>query len=112
MLEAVATGATLQFRFLGGAVGLAIVSSVMNSYLKSKLKNAIPQKDLEALLQTTSVLTTFDPGSLHLVREVFAAGYNIQFRIMIGFAAAQFLAGALMWKGRAQVKAIEKGTSV
>lgn len=103
-LPAVATGAIVQFRFLGGVIGLSITSSVMNEYLKTHLATILSSDALAALLQRTEILAKFAPDVQEKVIEVFAQGYDLQYKIITGFAAAQFLAVMLMWKKGEQIK--------
>lgn len=100
-----ATGAVIQFRFLGGAIGLSIVSSILNGMLKSQLRGILPARELASLLESTEVISTFTPTVRNKVLEVFAQNYQVQFRIMIGFAAAQIPAAALLWRRGEQLKA-------
>lgn len=102
---AVATGAVIQFRFLGGLIGLSIASSVMNSYLKTHLKEILSPDALVALLKSPKVLATFGPDMQKKVIEVFAKSYDLQYTLMIAFAAAQFPAAMMMWKKKEQIKA-------
>lgn len=102
---AVATGAIIQFRFLGGLIGLSITSNVMNSYLKTHLKGILSSDALAALLKSSKVLATFGPVVQKKVIEIFAQNYDLQYTLMIGFAAAQFPAAAMIWKKREQIKA-------
>jgi hypothetical protein len=107
---AVATGAIIQFRFLGGALGLAIASNVLNGMLKTQLRGVLPPQQLQALLQNTAIIQTLTADQQQTIRTVFAHSYTIQYRIMIGFAAAQFPAAAFLWRqgrGATQLAAVE-----
>ena len=96
---ATATGAMIQFRQMGGAIGLTIGSSLLNSHLKSHLAPPLLSPDqLSRLLQSTSQIQTFAPQLQEVVRDVFASGYNLQMKVITGFAAAQFPAVMLMVK--------------
>lgn len=53
------------------------------------------------------MMATFTPGIRKSVQEVFAQGYNLQYKIMAGLAAAQFPAAALMWRKGGQILAAE-----
>ena len=96
LLLAVATGAVIQFRFLGGAIGLSIASSVLNGKLKSELRGVLLSSELTALLQTTEVIKSLSPEKAQRVRQTFVDSYNVQFKIMLGFAAAQVVATAML----------------
>lgn len=105
---AVATGAIIQFRFLGGAIGLGIASNVLNGMLKSRLHDVLSPEQLQTLLQNTASIWTPGVEQQKTVQAVFAQSYNVQFQIMIGFAAAQFPAAALLWRrGATQLTSVE-----
>lgn len=97
---AISGGALLQFRVFGGALGLAIASSVMNNHLTSHLRAIFGPEQLATVLQSTEAIRRFPPEVQKQVRRAFAQGYNLQMRIMIGLAGAQFLAVALLWRKR------------
>lgn len=105
MYTAVAIGAVIQFRFLAGAIGLAIASTILNTMLKSDLNDVLAPAQLEALLQTTDIIQSLPPGTQDIVKGVFSRAYNIQFKIMLGFAAAQFPATALLFRRGPQIRA-------
>lgn len=86
---------------LGGAIGLAIATSLMNSHLKANLASHLSVSQLGALLTSSSSVHSLPLDLQALVRLVFAKGYLLQFRIVTGFCAAQFLATAMMWKRKA-----------
>jgi hypothetical protein len=91
-------GTTTQFRLMGGAIGLAITTSVLNGFIRSHLSKVLSIDDIVALLQTSQTLENFDPIVQAQIRQVFAAGYTLQIKIVIGFAAGQILASAIMWQ--------------
>ena len=92
-------GAVVQFRVMGGAVGLAIVTCVMNSWTESALSPLLASDQLAAILQTTAAINALQPADLQTaVRTLLGNGYIIQMRIMIGFAVAQFPATLLVWQ--------------
>ena len=77
----------------------------MNGYLRTHLTEILPPEALAALLKTTKVLATFAPDVQERVIEVFAQSYDLQYTLMIAFAAAQFPAAAMLWKKDEQIKA-------
>lgn len=83
---------------LGGILGLAIVTSVMNRWIRLPLLEILPSEQVKALLETTDALKSFPEATQLAVRELFGQGYNLQLKIMIGFAVAQIPATLMMWK--------------
>ena len=97
-LLAVALSALIQFRTMGGAIGLAIVTTVMNNYVKSHLANYLSQDQIGNLLRTTEAFPTLPPDLADTVKRIFEDGYNLQMRVVVGFSAAQIPAALLMWQ--------------
>lgn len=83
---------------MGGAIGLAIVTSILNGFVSSRLSAFLPEDQVVALLQTSAVVNSLSPEHQERVRAIFGRGYNIQMRILIGLAAAQLPSSALMWQ--------------
>ena len=76
---------------------LAIVTSVMNRWVRSELEHFLPIEQVELLLQTTDIISKLPEAVQSQAREVFGRGYNLQMKIMIGMAAAQVPSTLLMW---------------
>ena len=98
LITAVASGALLQFRILGGAMGLAIASNVLNNHLTSSLTGVIGADELSVLLQSTASLAQLPAGVQAQVLAAFSDGYNLQMIIMTAFAGAQLLTVGLLWR--------------
>lgn len=96
--SAVSMAAVAQFRVLGGLVGLAIVTSVMNRWIASPLLEVLSPDQAQATLETTAALNSFPQATQLTARAIFGEGFNLQVKILIGFAVAQVLATALMWE--------------
>lgn len=88
----------LQFRTMGGAIGLAIVTTVLNSYIKSHLSAFLSPQEVNALLKSTQAFIALPPELAETVKTVFAKGYNLQMQIMVGFSAAQVPVALMMWQ--------------
>lgn len=99
---AISSGAVLQFRVFGGALGLALASAVMNSYLTSHLSQSIGPEHLGAVLQSTDAITGFPMDLQKLILERFAEGYDLQMKILTGFGGLQVLCVGLLWRGRGE----------
>jgi hypothetical protein len=83
---------------LGGAVGIAVVNAVLNSYVRLHLRSTLTAGQLDAILQSASRIKSLTPALQEIVRVVYGQAYNLQLRVTIAFTAAQFLAVILMWK--------------
>ncbi|KAF1835914.1 MFS general substrate transporter [Decorospora gaudefroyi] len=95
---ATGSGALVEFRILGGALGLAIMAATIENYLKSHLGPLLPADTLNALLKTSTVIDTLPADVRIAVLTVYADAYILLWRITTGFSAAQFLAIAMIWK--------------
>ena len=90
-------GAVVQFRIMGGAVGLAIVTTTLNSYMSSHLSVLIPMQQLQAVLRSVDAINKLSPTLQSHIRAALGYCYNLQMRVMIGFGAAQIPASLLFW---------------
>ena len=93
-----ASGALLQFRMFGGALGLAVASNVLNNHLRSSLAGVIPASQLAELLKSTASIRLLPDEVRIRVLQAFSEGYNLQMKIMAGFAGAQVLTVATLWR--------------
>ncbi|KAI9043094.1 MFS general substrate transporter [Aspergillus affinis] len=96
--KAVAMGTVAQFRVMGGTICLAIVTAASQALLRSRLGHQLPPSQVDAILQSTEMLTSLSPDTQDLVRQVYSAGYNLQMKILAGFAGGQVIASGLMWQ--------------
>ncbi|KAL1801393.1 hypothetical protein ACET3X_001735 [Alternaria dauci] len=94
---AVGSAATSQFRTLGGLIGIAIVTSISTPYIRSHLTDILPLELAESLLERTELAQHLSPDTLERVRMVFGEAYNLQVKVLIGFAAAKVPVTGLMW---------------
>lgn len=92
------TASVAQFRFLGGALGLAAVTNAMQTLVKRELSAALTVGQIEQLFQSTSAISGFPPALQQTVRQAFEHGFALEMKILLGFTAAQFLAILLMWQ--------------
>ncbi|MCJ1349214.1 hypothetical protein MMC31_007450 [Peltigera leucophlebia] len=95
---AVAIGAANQFRLLGGAIGLGICTNILASKVKTDLSPVLSSEQLKAILLSFQLIEALGPAAQATVRTVYAEGYNLQMRVLIGISAAEVLATLMMWE--------------
>ncbi|KAJ5224653.1 uncharacterized protein N7469_008156 [Penicillium citrinum] len=101
----IATGFVVQVRFLGGALGLAIASNILNGRLANHLQGILTKHELHFFLENVERMKNFAPHLKDEVHQVFAGSFTTQMRVMIGFAAAQLPAILLLIKPGQQLAA-------
>lgn len=82
---------------MGGVIGLAIVTAAYKGYVNSHLE-FLTLEERAQLLKSVEHIVLFDTETQDHIRSVFAGGYNLQFRILIAFSAAQIPSSLLMWQ--------------
>ncbi|KAI1425930.1 putative multidrug resistance protein fnx1 [Xylaria sp. FL1777] len=93
--NATALGAGSQFRFMGGAIVLAISTSIFNGYVRPRLASELGIPDADTLIQ---VLPTFPIELQEEARRILAGGYSHQILVLAVSAALQVPATLLMWQ--------------
>lgn len=83
---------------MGGVIGLAIVTAAYKANVISSLDQFLTLEQRSRILQTPQTIASFDSIAKEKIERAFASGYNLQFRILIGFAAAQIPSSLLMWQ--------------
>ncbi len=91
-------GALNQFRQLGGAIGLGILTSVLDHRLQSALALVLSREQFDAIYTAPEAIESLPPDLRAAVSSAFAGGYNLQMRILTGICAAQLLTLIVMWK--------------
>ncbi|OTB00543.1 hypothetical protein M426DRAFT_324209 [Hypoxylon sp. CI-4A] len=106
---AVAMGAVTQIRVLGGTVGLAISSTILNNHLSSKLPDLLSPTDIEQISDSVQYINTLPEETRDAVRQVFADGYSEQLRVMMYFSAAVWVFAATLWERKLRSAATIQG---
>ncbi|GKZ24445.1 hypothetical protein AbraIFM66951_010463 [Aspergillus brasiliensis] len=96
--NAVAMGAITQFRVMGGCIGISVLTAVANGYLQSHLQRWLTPTEMQLVLHSAQSLSHLPASAQSLVRGTFSASYNLQMKILAGFAGGQVLASVLMWQ--------------
>lgn len=95
---AVAQGSIGQLRYMGAVIGVSIATCILNSYVDKHLSSTLSPAQIESLLQSSATIHLLPQDLQTVTRLVFAEGYNLQMKVLIGFSAAQIPAAFLMWQ--------------
>ncbi|KAI0418325.1 drug resistance transporter [Xylaria grammica] len=95
---AVATAAGTQFRFLGSAVVVSITTAVGNSLVKAKLTGILTPLQIQEVFRSSASINELSPELEDTVRRDFISSFDVQFRIVLGFAVASLISIVLLWK--------------
>ncbi|KAF2659746.1 MFS multidrug transporter-like protein [Lophiostoma macrostomum CBS 122681] len=96
--KSIIVGAFNQFRFVGGVLALAIISSVMTGFVKPKLGAFLSPGQVNLVLDTSRGLSVLKGVQHNEAVRILADGYNLQFKILAGLAAMQVIGTAMMWQ--------------
>ncbi|KAJ5318018.1 major facilitator superfamily domain-containing protein [Penicillium antarcticum] len=96
--QSIALGIGLQLRMLGGVLGVAASTAILNHYLDSRLSSVLKPAELAALLRSTEAILTFDHDVQIHVREIYAMAYSAQITLAAAFSVSQLVALAMIWK--------------
>jgi hypothetical protein len=83
---------------MGAAVGVSIVTCVLNSHVRSALSPLMSSEQLHAVMENPRSAAQLPAAIAEATRLAFAEGYNLQMRVLMGFAIAQLPAALLMWQ--------------
>jgi hypothetical protein len=91
-------GLVSQLRPMGGAIVLAISTSVFNSYTRPRVADILGSSAAEHGDLSGDYVAQLPLAQRERVTAVLAHGYNLQMIVLCAFAAAQVPASLLMWK--------------
>ena len=70
----------------------------MNSKLKHELDQLVPAEEVARIFRSTKMIQTLAEPTRDRIRDAFNGGYNMQLRILAGFAGAEIPATLMMWQ--------------
>ncbi|CBF75171.1 hypothetical protein AN3884.2 [Aspergillus nidulans FGSC A4] len=88
----------LQFRVLGGAVGLSVATNLLNNAVQDRLQGQIGPDVLHRIMEDISSMVSLPDSTQMSIRDAFADGYQRQLLMVLGFCAAEILALGMMWE--------------
>lgn len=92
-------GAVTQLRVMGGAIVLAIATSVFNSYCTPQLAEYMSRYNItrDAIYSAPGLALLSDKDQ-EMVKLILAQGFNRQMIVLSAFAAAQIPTSFLLWR--------------
>ncbi|KAI1491646.1 major facilitator superfamily domain-containing protein [Biscogniauxia mediterranea] len=95
---AVGSAAVTQFRFLGSAIVVAIITAVGNSWVKNALLERLTPLQVSTIFRSTEAISDLPEDAEVFVRSIFIQSFNLQMRIVLGFSVAGMFTWLLMWQ--------------
>ncbi|KAF2688956.1 MFS general substrate transporter [Lentithecium fluviatile CBS 122367] len=92
----VGMGGLGQFRSLGGCIGVAVVSNLMNRYFTDNLSSELSRQQMAAIKLSADAIEGFPEALQTAIRETCARGYTRQGIAMTAFGSAAVLTTFLM----------------
>lgn len=85
-----------QSRILGGNIGLAIATIILNQHLTSDLNSLLSPSQISDLRHSLNAIRDFTPNQVVAVAESFSRAFKGQMEVCIGIAALSFV---ICWAG-------------
>lgn len=98
--QLIAMGTATQGRQVGGALGVAIATTILNTHLSDKLASFLNPEHVEAIKDTAQAIDSLPEAVQIDVRRTFAEAYNMQMKMVGAFALAQIIVVGMVWKKR------------
>jgi len=96
--SAAAQGLLSETRILGGNVGLAVSTIILNARLSHDLKDVLSPQQLLAIQNSLNSIALLDPVQQAAVQRTFARAFQTQFWVCIGIGALAALTGVFLWQ--------------
>lgn len=96
-------GAGNQFQMMGGAIVLAIATSVFNGYIRSPVQDLLGDSGSGSLVNLGASLAAVPVPIQEQIRLILAEGYNRQMLVLCAAGVAQIPATLLLWR-KEQIK--------
>lgn len=94
----VVIGAVTQVRVLGGTIGLAISTTVLNGFVKQRLQAFLSLEEANSVGDSLQEIRKLTRDQQTSVRGIFAEGYQRQMYMLTGFSGLVFMSSLLMWE--------------
>jgi hypothetical protein len=95
----------IQIRMLGGSIGLAISSSILNSYTHTNLASFLNTEQIMAIEQRSATISLLPLDLQILTRRVFAKGFQLQMILVAATVGCSLLSVLMIWRRKQIVAA-------
>lgn len=96
--SAVAQGLQAQLRILGGNIGLAVATIILNARLNADLSGVLTPEQLSGLKRSLKTLSLLNPSEKAAVGASFANSFRYQILVCLGVACLGLCSCALIWQ--------------
>jgi hypothetical protein len=79
-------------------IGLGISATALSNYIKPRLASVLSPEQLSQLFQSSGSIAQFPPEQAAATRSVYNDAYNLQMRIVMGFALASLVVSLLAFR--------------
>jgi hypothetical protein len=86
----------IQIRMLGGAIGLAASSAILNGYTSSHLSSFLSPEQLSSIMQSSNSVSSLPPALQEATRKWFAGGFTQQMILVAASAGASLLTALIV----------------
>jgi len=100
-----------EYSHLVYSVGLAICTTILNSFVKKELRKQLDSTQITAVGQSLGAINDLTPAQQTFVRETFGRGYALQMWMLLGFSGMVVLSSLIMWENTPKRLQVEDVTS-
>lgn len=96
MILAVTMASVTQIRVLGGTIGLAVCSALLNNYLAEQTSKFLTPEQIAEIILAPRNIASLPTEVQSRTRSTFAEGYSQQMRVMLYFSIASVVSLILL----------------
>ena len=79
-------------------IGLAVSTTALSNYIQPRLASVLSPEQLSQLSQFSGSISQFPPEQAMAARLIYNDAYNLQMRIVMGFAVASLVMSLLAFR--------------
>ena len=87
-----------QNRSLGGNIGLAIATIILNQHLQDDLQGILTETQINNIRHSLTAMSTLSSPQVHATQISFSKAFRTQMEVCMCVAAAALLSGLCSWQ--------------